>query len=93
MRRSLVSGARVRAVPPKTVSPIRSAGRRETKSRATRLATSSRFFGWKSSAPMLPEMSSAIWMSIPSVVASSQAYPSCGRASARTRAQKASRRA
>ncbi len=73
IRRSVVRGERVSAVPPKTVNPMRSAGRRAMKSRTTRLATARRLSGWKSSAPMLPEMSSAIWMSIPSVVDSSQA--------------------
>ena len=70
--RSVVSGERVSAEPPKIVTPMRSPGRLAMKSRTTCLATVRRFLGWKSSAPMLPEVSTTIWISMPSVVASSQ---------------------
>ena len=73
MSRSVVSGARVIAAPEKMVRPRRSPGRPATNSLTTCLATVSRSFGLKSSAPMLPETSSTIWMSIPSVRLSSQA--------------------
>ncbi len=66
---SLVSGALVRAWPAKTIRPTRSPWRRAMNSRSTSLATWSRLRGWKSSAAMLPEMSSTSWMSMPSVQA------------------------
>ena len=71
--RSVVSGDLVSAAPAKTIEADAVAGPAGDEVASTFLATSRRFLGAKSSAPMVPETSSTSWMSIPSVLVSSQA--------------------
>ena len=87
---SVVGGDLVRLRPANTTRPSRSLLRRPTNSATTSFATSSRFFGWKSSAAIEPETSSATTMSTPWVVTSSRSEPCCGRASASAAAASAS---
>ena len=75
-----------------TTSPIRSVFRPATNFFASSFATWRRFFGWKSSAFMLDEMSIARTMSIPSLVTSTSFSPVRGRASATMRRQRAKKR-
>ena len=78
---SIVNGHCVKLSPAKTTNPIWSLGRASTKSDATCLAASRRL-GFKSSANIVPDMSNAIMISMPSVDSDDQRFVSCGRASA-----------
>ena len=78
---SVVSGHCVKLSPANTTRPIWSFGRFLTNSDATSLAASKRF-GFKSSANMVPDISSAIMMSIPSVDSDDHLLVNCGRAKA-----------
>ena len=78
----MVNGHCVKLSPANTTKPIWSFGRDRTNSVATALAASKRF-GLRSSPSMVPEISSAIMMSIPSVDSDCQRLLSCGRASAK----------
>ena len=88
---SVVRGHCVKLSPAKTTRPIWSLGRSKTNCEATCLAASRRV-GRRSSANMVPEISSAIMMSIPSVLSCCQRLVSCGRAKAIDRKVTASRR-
>ena len=78
---SVVSGHCVKLSPANTTRPIWSFGRESTNSVATALAASKRL-GLRSSPSMVPEISNAIIISIPSVLSDCQRLLSCGRASA-----------
>ena len=78
---SMVSGHCVKLSPANTTKPIWSLGRARIKSEPTFFAASSRL-GLRSSASIVPEISRAIMMSIPSVLSDCQRLVSCGRAKA-----------
>ena len=80
---STVSGHCVNASPAKIVRPILSFGRPLINSAATCLAASIRF-GFKSSASILVDTSTASMMSIPSISVFCQLSVVCGRASTST---------
>ena len=79
---SIVSGLWMKAYLEKTTRPILSSSRLFMKSVMTSLAASNLFRGSKSSADMLPEISSASAMSRLSRSTTSLASPDCGRANA-----------
>ncbi|MNL45901.1 hypothetical protein D3C87_1685790 [compost metagenome] len=86
---SMVSGHCVKLSPLKITSPILSSGRFFIKSIAMFFPASSRF-GFRSSASILPEISVAITISMPSVVEFCQLKADCGLARARMSAINAS---
>ena len=79
---SVVRGHCVKLSPANTTKPIWSLGRESTNSVATALAASRRL-GLRSSPSMVPEISNAIMMSIPSVDSDCQRLLNCGRAKAK----------
>ena len=86
---SVVSGHWVKLSPEKMTRPMLSLGRPAMNCVATSLAASRRL-GLKSSASILPEMSMAITMSMPSVVSLWMRFDDCGRASTHITAANAS---
>ena len=75
---SVVNGHCVKLSPANTTKPMLSFGRPAMNSVATFFAASNRF-GRRSSASIVPEMSRAIIMSIPSVFSLRKLFDNCGR--------------